>query len=253
MRKAVALVTLLCIVQDLSAEDCDIRASLVDLRDKGISFGLDYRAIMSQSDASIGDLCKVFVQSTGLSSPRSSIAREYSGQTSGQNIFNRKFIIGNPILAGYGSLAFAVMKFKATGGEYQLKLSISAGAPIPKGSTYSPSYRLSATLDTLDEVGAVTGTRQAFNPQYVANGQNFNIVWKAGTRPLPYTWVTTRTLEVNFGGNNVQNILDFDMLESQYTGVLEFYPHSEVTGILYEVGLEQGQLKFSLGGHSEYR
>ena len=251
MKKLMLAITfLMCASQNAFAEDCDIRASLVDLRDKGIAFGIANRAFLADTNAPQGDPCRVIARSTGISNPRSSIFRDYPARTTGQNTFKRTFSISNPVLLGQGSLSFAKMMFNTAAGEYHLNLLISPGAPISKGT--SPSYLLSGTLDTLNQAGVVTNSRQAFNPQYVVNGNDFQIVWKSGTRPLPYTWVYTKTLEVNFGGNNTQNIIDYDLLNSQYTGEFDFQPKAELVGVLQESGLQPGQLTFTLGGISLY-
>jgi len=243
---------------------CELRASMVDIRDNGVTFksptGTEH--VVFKSPDGIDPDCRLKINATGLPNPRSSIYRDYPTATAGQNIFSRTFIITEPILLGEGSLSFAKMRFYTVWGggiagaeHYDLSLSISTAAPIPKGQTFSASYWLSGDLQTIDQAGNVTSSRFAFYPRQIAPSTEITINWKSGTRPQPYTWINTRTLDINFGGgnNDVQNILDYDQLNSQYTGVRDFAPYSETTGVLAEGSLQPAQFKFTLGGWSSYQ
>ncbi len=252
-----AIIIFCVFLSSAHATDCNLDATLLDLRDGGITFGTQNRAFIA--DIPEGDGCETDLQATGFASPRSSILREYSttfpGSSSGNN-FKRVFKISNPILVGQGSLSFSRLKFRTFSGGgayYLLSLVISPGAPIPKGQTYSPNYLISGVLQTVNQAGAVTSSQQAFNPQYVNNGQEFGIIWNRGYRSGPSSWVNITTLEISFGGNNSENIINYDILNSQYTGELDFKPESETRGILYEQGLQAKQFKFKLGGYSLFQ
>ena len=152
-------------------DNCDIRASLVDIRDNALKFDPNLEQTLRSNRGGIH--CDTEIRATNLPNPRSKIIQDVVGEI---NSYSQRLTISQISLEGQGSLKFMSVDFGHGQNQYRLDLHIAPGI-IPKGSTTSSSYYLSGYWLTFDNEGTLTQESTAFLPRVIADDQTIFLNW----------------------------------------------------------------------------
>lgn len=153
------------------ADDCDIRASAVDLRDRALIFNPTLRQTLRGPDG--GPECDIRMLATNLANPRSKIIQDFVSEI---NSYSQTMMISQISLQGQGTLKFMSVDFGYGQNQYRLDLHIAPGI-IPKGSTTSSNYYLSGFWLAFDNEGSLIQESAAFFPRVIADYQTIFLNW----------------------------------------------------------------------------